>query len=86
MEINFGANTCGACIRAQANTGKYSWRIIYVLVSCQGVIFCQVVYTQPERTLEMTVDMAPWCDIGQHNSGSEELKLPSASFIDSEKS
>ena len=29
----FGANTC----RARANTGKYSWRIIYVLVSCQGV-------------------------------------------------
>ena len=24
-------------IRTHANTGKYSWRIIYVLVSCQGV-------------------------------------------------
>ena len=30
VEINFGANTCGACIGARANTGKYSWRIIYV--------------------------------------------------------
>ena len=36
--INFGANTRGACIRTRANTGKYSWQIIYVLVSCQGVI------------------------------------------------
>ena len=24
-EINFGANTCGACIRVRANTGKYSF-------------------------------------------------------------
>ena len=29
--------TCGTCIHTRANTGKYSWRIIYVLVSCQGV-------------------------------------------------
>ena len=36
--IQFGANTCRACIRTRANTGKYSWRIIYVLVSCQGVL------------------------------------------------
>ena len=35
--IHFGANTCRVCIRTRANTGKYSWRIIYVLVSCQGV-------------------------------------------------
>ena len=35
--IHFGANTCRACIRTRANTGNYSWRIIYVLVSCQGV-------------------------------------------------
>ena len=34
----FGAYTCRACIRTRANTGKNSWRIIYVLVSCQGVI------------------------------------------------
>ena len=34
----FGAYTCRACIRTRANTGKYSWGIIYVLVSCQGVI------------------------------------------------
>ena len=34
--IHFGANTCRACIRTRSNTGKYSWRIIYVLVSCQG--------------------------------------------------
>ena len=27
------------CIRTRANTGKYSWRIIYVSVSCQGVIY-----------------------------------------------
>ena len=32
-----GAYTCRACIRTRANTGKYSWGIIYVLVSCQGV-------------------------------------------------
>ena len=32
-----GANTCRACIRTRANTWKNSWRIIYVLVSCQGV-------------------------------------------------
>ena len=37
--IQFGANTCRACIRSRTNTGKYSWRIIYVLVSCQGVHF-----------------------------------------------
>ena len=36
--FHFGANTCRACIRTRANTGKHSWRIIYVLVSCQGVI------------------------------------------------
>ena len=36
----FGAYTCRACIRTRANTGKYSWRIIYVLVSCQGVSAC----------------------------------------------
>ena len=34
---SFSANTCCACICTCANTGKYSWRIIYVLVSCQGV-------------------------------------------------
>ena len=34
----FGAYTCRACIRTRANTGKYSWGIIYVLVSCQGVL------------------------------------------------
>ena len=34
---HFGANTCRACIRTCANTGKYFWGIIYVLVSCQGV-------------------------------------------------
>ena len=33
----FGAYTCRACIRTRANTGKYFWGIIYVLVSCQGV-------------------------------------------------
>ena len=37
--LHFCASTCCACIRTHANTGKYSWRIIYVLVSCQGVIF-----------------------------------------------
>ena len=37
--INFGANTCGTCIHTRANTGKYFWRIIYVLVSCQGVFW-----------------------------------------------
>ena len=32
-----GANTCRACIRTRANTGKNSERTIYyVLVSCQG--------------------------------------------------
>ena len=36
--IHVGANTCRACIRTRANTEKYSWRIIYVLVSCQGMI------------------------------------------------
>ena len=36
--LNVGANTCRACIRTRANTGKKSWRIIYVLVSCQGVL------------------------------------------------
>ena len=35
--INYGANTRGACICTQANTGNYSWRIIYVLVSYQAV-------------------------------------------------
>ena len=35
--LNVGANTCRACIRTRADTGKNSWRIIYVLVSCQGV-------------------------------------------------
>ena len=35
--INFGADTCRACIRTRTNTGKHSWRITYVLVSCQGV-------------------------------------------------
>ena len=33
----FGAYTCRACMRTRTNTGKYSWGIIYVLVSCQGV-------------------------------------------------
>ena len=32
------ANTCRACIRTRASTGKNSWQIIYVLVSCQGVM------------------------------------------------
>ena len=27
-----------SCIRTRAKTGKYSWGIIYVLVSCQGVL------------------------------------------------
>ena len=27
--LPFGADTCRACIRTRANTGKYSWRIIY---------------------------------------------------------
>ena len=37
--MHVGANTCRACIRIRVNTGKYSWGIIYILVSCQGVIF-----------------------------------------------
>ena len=37
--VHVGANTCRACIRTRANTGKYSWGIIYVLVSFQGVTF-----------------------------------------------
>ena len=28
--IHFGANTCCACIRTRATTGKYSWRIVFV--------------------------------------------------------
>ena len=36
--LHFGAHTCRACIRTRANTGKNSWRIIHVLVSCQGTI------------------------------------------------
>ena len=39
--INFCANTCGACIRTRANTGKYSWQIIYVLVLRQGLYFVE---------------------------------------------
>ena len=35
-EFRFGAKTCGACIRTRVNTGRYSWRILYVWVSCQG--------------------------------------------------
>ena len=38
LGINFGANTCGACICTQANTGKYSWQIVCVLVLCQGIV------------------------------------------------
>ena len=37
-EIHVGANTCRARVLPHAVTGKYSWRIICVLVSCQGVI------------------------------------------------
>ena len=33
-------NTCHACIRTRADTGKSSWRIINVLVSCHGVLRC----------------------------------------------
>ena len=36
--IHFGTSTCRACICTCAITGEYFWRIIYVLVSCQGVI------------------------------------------------
>ena len=36
--VHVGANTCRACICTRVNTGKYSWGIIYVLVSCRGVI------------------------------------------------
>ena len=36
-----------ACIRSHANTGKYSWRIIHVLVSCQAVIRAGAVYPCP---------------------------------------
>ena len=37
--IHFGANTCRACIRTRANTGKKKNRFIaYVLVLCQGVV------------------------------------------------
>ena len=35
---HFSANTCRACICTRATTGKNSWRIISVLVSCQGVL------------------------------------------------
>ena len=47
--INLGANTSGACIRTQTNTGTYAWRIIYVLVSCQGVVQPAIV---PQSVLE----------------------------------
>ena len=36
--IHFGANTCRACTDTRANTENNSWRIIYVLVSCQGAL------------------------------------------------
>ena len=39
---HFGTNTCRACIRTRANTGKKSWRIIYVLVSCQRYVLVDV--------------------------------------------
>ena len=35
--IHCGANTCRACICTRADTKINSWRIICVLVSCQGV-------------------------------------------------
>ena len=48
--INFAANTCGACIRTQANTGKYAWRIIYVLVSCQeGYVSSRSSFCSPQK-------------------------------------
>ena len=31
--INFTANTCGACIRTLANTGKYLWGIIFRILA-----------------------------------------------------
>ena len=34
--LHIGANTCHTCIRTRTNTGDNSWRIIYVLVLCQG--------------------------------------------------
>ena len=46
----FGAYTCRACIRTRANTGKYSWGIIYVLVSCQGVVSCELYEENPRRS------------------------------------
>ena len=52
--INFGANTCGTCIHTRANTGKYSWRIIHVLVSCQGVIRSQEGLTKPQNRTNNT--------------------------------
>ena len=35
---HFGANTCRICVCTHTNTGNTSWRIIYVLVSCQGAV------------------------------------------------
>ena len=39
--IRFGVNTCRACIRTGANTGKNSWRIIYVTGPQLGPFFCR---------------------------------------------
>ena len=47
--IHFGSNTCRACVPTRANTGKKSWRIIYVLVSCQGVMRSTVQTSQSDK-------------------------------------
>ena len=51
----FGAYTCRACIRTRANTGKYSWGIIYVLVSCQGVISIDIALYRESFSLAVAV-------------------------------
>ena len=47
--VHFSANTCRACIRTRANTGKYSWGIIYVVVSGQGVIIYELITIRHEK-------------------------------------
>ena len=46
--IHCGADTCRSCIRNCRNTGGNPWRIIDVLVSCQGV-YCQCMHATQDR-------------------------------------
>ena len=57
-------HTRRACTCTRVNTGKHSWRIIYVLASCQGVNVSIAAWPLFQQVGRGLADLLPTLDLG----------------------